>query len=60
MGGKTLQREPLILPISNGAREILARVRWTIYFTRFQPPNEAIAIEFLQHLHNGQSLVRGR
>jgi len=38
MGGKTVRREPLVLEVSNKAREILVRVGWISYFTRFQPP----------------------
>ena len=40
----------LTLVVSNEAKEILARAGWTAYFTKFQPPSEEIAIEFLQHL----------
>lgn len=47
MGGKKVRREPLILAVSDGAREILTHGGWTTYFTRFQPPNEEITIEFL-------------
>lgn len=47
MGGRTVCQEPLTLVVSDEAREILARAGWTTYFTRFQPPNEEIAIEFL-------------
>ena len=60
MGGRTVHREPLILAIFDEAREILARAGWIAYFMRFQPPNEEIAIEFLQNLQNGKSMVRGR
>lgn len=60
MEGRTMHREPLILVVSDEAREILACVRWIAYFTRFQLPNEEIAIEFLRNLQNGQSMVRGR
>ena len=31
-----------------------------IIFHKISAPSEEIAIEFLQHLQNGQSLVRGR
>ena len=55
-----MHREPLTLAITNEAREILARAGWITYFTIFQPPNEEIAIEFLWHLQNGKSMVRGR
>lgn len=55
-----MYREPLTLAVSDEAREILARVGWTTYFTIFQHPNEEIATEFLWHIQNGQSLVRGR
>lgn len=47
MGGRTVHQEPLTLAVSDEAREILARIGWTTYFTRFQPPNEEISIEFL-------------
>lgn len=60
IGGRIVHQESLILVVSNEAREILARARWIAYFTRFQPPNKEIAIEFLQNLQNGQSVVRGR
>jgi len=60
MGGKTVRREPLVMEVSDRAREILVRARWISYFTRFQRPSEEITIEFLQHLKNGQSMVRGR
>lgn len=60
MGGRTVHIEPIILPIFYESREILARVGWIAYFIRFQPPSEEISIEFLQNLHNGQSMVRGR
>ena len=60
MGGRIVRREPLILDVSDAAREILGRAGWITYFTRFQQPNEAIVIEFLQNLQNGQSMIRGR
>lgn len=60
MGRRIVHCEPLTLAVSDEAREILARAGWTTYFTRFQPTNEEIAIEFLQHLQNGKSLLRGR
>jgi len=60
MGGRTVRREPLILDIFDEAREILAQAGWIAYFTRFQPPNKEVTIEFLQNLQNGQSMVRGR
>ena len=60
MGGKTVRREPLILEVFDRAREILICVGWISYLTRFQPSNEEIAIEFLQHLQNGESMVKGR
>jgi len=47
MGGTTVHREPLILAISNATKEILAQAGWIAYFTRIQPSNEEIAIEFL-------------
>lgn len=53
-------RGPLILAISDEAREILAQTGWIAYFMRFQPPNEEIAIEFLQNHQNGKSMVRSR
>lgn len=55
-----MHQEHLTLAISDEAEEILVHAGWTTYFTRFQPPNEEIAIEFLQHLQNGKSLVRSK
>lgn len=45
-----MHREPLTLVVSDEAREIITHARWITYFTRFQPPNEEITIEFLQNL----------
>lgn len=53
-------REPLVLEISDRAREILICIGWMSYFARFQAPNSEVSIEFLQHLWNGQSMVKGR
>lgn len=50
MGGRIVHREPLTLAVSDEVREILARVGWITYFTRFQPPNDEIAIKFLWNL----------
>lgn len=60
MGEKSVRSEPLGLEISDRAREILVHVGWMSYFTRIQAPNSEVAIEFLQHLRNGQSMVKGR
>lgn len=55
-----MHREPLILAVSDAAREILVRVGWVACFTRLQQPNEAIAIKLLQNLQNEHSTIRGR
>lgn len=60
MGGKAVHREPLVLQVSDRAREILIRVGWISYITRFHPSNEEISMEFLQHLQNEESMVKGR
>ena len=60
MGGRSIQREPLVLTVSDAAREILARARWLTYFNGLQESNETVAIEFLQNLQEHHSMVRGR
>lgn len=52
-------REPLVLEISDRAREILVHAGWISYFTKLEAPNSEVAIEFLQNLRNGQSMVKG-
>ena len=60
MGGQKIRSEPQVLAVSIAAREILERVGWITYLTRLQQPHETVAIEFLQNLQEGYSMVRGR
>ena len=60
MGGRSIQREPQVLTVSDVAREILARAGWLVYLNRLLEPNETVAIEFLQNLQEYHSIVRGK
>ena len=60
MGGRSIQREPQVLTVSDAAWEILTRAGWLVYLNRLQESNETIAIEFLQNLQEYHSTVRGR
>ena len=48
-----------MLEIFERSREILVRAGWMSYFTRLQVLSSEISLEFLHHLQNGQSIVKG-
>jgi len=60
MGGRSIWREPLVLEVSDAAREILARAGWLTYFNHLQEYNGTVVIEFLQNLQEDYSIIRGK
>jgi len=60
MGGRSIQREPHVLTVSDAAQEILARAGWLVYLNCLQESNKTVTIEFLQNLQEYHSTERGR
>lgn len=57
MGGRSIQREPQVLTVSDAAQKILAKAGWLFYLNRVQESNETVAIEFLQNLQENHTVA---